>query len=204
MRTQGKITHWSDEKGYGFITPSSGTKQVFAHVSAFLNRREPPAIGQLVEFSLSTDRRGRPCAVRVSKAGKRVPGEIKRNDRLFYILAALVFLGALALSVVAGDLPPIILFFYLGASLLTFFIYFWDKSAARTGAWRTQESTLHTLSLLGGWPGALIAQQTLRHKSRKASFRAVFWVTVIVNCGLLIWLFTPTGSELLREFLAAL
>ena len=57
--------------------------------------------------------------------------------------------------------------------------------------------------LLGGWPGALIAQQTLRHKSRKASFRAVFWLTVLVNCGLFIWLFTPSGSELLRRILAA-
>jgi len=203
LRTTGKITAWKDNKGFGFITPSSGAKQVFVHISEFTDRRLQPQINQLVTFSLSTDRQGRPCAVKVSKAGERVPWEIKRNDRLYYIVAAIVFLGAVGLSVVAGDIPPIILFIYLGASLLTFFIYFWDKSAARTGAWRTQESTLHALSLLGGWPGALIAQQTLRHKSRKASFRAVFWLTVILNCGLFSWLFTPTGSELLREILTA-
>ena len=203
MRTQGKITHWNEEKGYGFITPSTGAKQVFVHISAFRNRGESPEINQLVEFALSTDKQGRPCAVRVTRAGERLPGEIKRNDRYFYIAGAGLFLLFVAASVAVGRLPPDILLLYLGASLVTFFMYFWDKSAARTGAWRTQESTLHLLSLLGGWPGALIAQQTLRHKSRKASFRAVFWLTVLVNCGLFIWLFTPSGSELLRRILAA-
>ncbi len=203
MRTKGKITHWNEEKGYDFITPSTGAKQVFVNISAFRNRGESPTIDQLVEFALSTDKQGRPCAVRVTRAGERLPGEIKRNDRYLYVVDAGLFLLLVAASVAVGRLPPEILLLYLGASLVTYFMYFWDKSAARTGAWRTQESTLHLLSLLGGWPGALIAQQTLRHKSRKASFRAVFWLTVLVNCGLFIWLFTPSGSELLRRILAA-
>lgn len=38
MRTKGKITFWNDEKGYGFITPSAGLKQVFVHIRAFSNR----------------------------------------------------------------------------------------------------------------------------------------------------------------------
>ncbi|MCW8873336.1 MAG: DUF1294 domain-containing protein [Xanthomonadales bacterium] len=203
MRTKGKITHWNEEKGYDFITPSTGAKQVFVNISAFRNRSEPPTIDQLVEFALSTDKQGRPCAVRVTRAGERLPGEIKRNDRYLYVVDAGLFLLLVAASVAVGRLPPEILLLYMGASLVTYFMYFWDKSAARTGAWRTQEITLHLLSLLGGWPGALIAQQTLRHKSRKASFRAVFWLTVLVNCGLFIWLFTPSGSELLRRILAA-
>jgi len=203
MRTKGKITHWNEEKGYDFITPSTGAKQVFVNISAFRNRSEPPTIDQLVEFALSTDKQGRPCAVRVTRAGERLPGEIKRNDRYLYVVDAGLFLLLVAASAAVGRLPPEILLLYMGASLVTYFMYFWDKSAARTGAWRTQEITLHLLSLLGGWPGALIAQQTLRHKSRKASFRAVFWLTVLVNCGLFIWLFTPSGSELLRRILAA-
>ena len=78
-------------------------------------------------------------------------------------------------------------------------MYAVDKSAARKGAWRTQESTLHLLSLAGGWPGALVAQQKLRHKSRKQSFRFVFWVTVLLNCGAFVWLFTPTGASALQS-----
>jgi cold shock CspA family protein len=59
MRTHGTVTAWNGEKGYGFITPSAGAKQVFVRISAFSNRVLPPRVGQLVTFSLSTDRRGR-------------------------------------------------------------------------------------------------------------------------------------------------
>jgi uncharacterized membrane protein YsdA (DUF1294 family) len=83
-------------------------------------------------------------------------------------------------------------------SALTFAAYAMDKSAARKGAWRTKESSLHFLSLAGGWPGALLAQQRLRHKTRKPSFRLIFWVTVLVNLGAFLWLMTPMGSESLR------
>jgi uncharacterized membrane protein YsdA (DUF1294 family) len=66
------------------------------------------------------------------------------------------------------------------------------------GAWRTAENRLHVLALLGGWPGALIAQQVLRHKSRKASFRFTFWVTVVLNCVALAWLFTAGGAAFVQ------
>jgi cold shock CspA family protein len=79
-RTQGKITHWNEEKGYGFITPAAGAKQVFVHISAFNNRRQPPKLNQLVSFSLSKDKQGRPCAEEVTRAGEKQPRGIKRNS----------------------------------------------------------------------------------------------------------------------------
>ncbi len=66
----------------------------------------------------------------------------------------------------------------IALNLVTFFFYAHDKNAAQAGRWRVQESTLHLLSLCGGWPFAWLAQQTLRHKSRKTQFRTVYWVTV--------------------------
>jgi uncharacterized membrane protein YsdA (DUF1294 family) len=63
-----------------------------------------------------------------------------------------------------------------------------DKSAARRDRWRTRESTLHLLGAIGGWPGALAAQQLLRHKSAKPSFQGVFWLTVVANVGAVGWL----------------
>ena len=80
-------------------------------------------------------------------------------------------------------------------------MYALDKSAAKNGKWRTPERTLHIMSLVGGWPGAIIAQQKLRHKSKKNSFRFVLWITVLLNCGAFTWLFTPNGATTLQSFL---
>lgn len=201
MRSNGKITFWKGEKGYGFITPDSGAMQVFVHINAFADKSKRPQINQLVSFSLSTDKQGRPCAVRVTRAGEELPGEIKRNDKLLYVVGAAVFLVVVALSVAIGGIPMPVLIVYLAASILTFAMYAMDKSAARSEAWRTQESTLHGLSLIGGWPGALIAQQVLRHKSKKEEFRFVFWLTVVINVGVFLWLFTDSGSAMLAALL---
>lgn len=83
------------------------------------------------------------------------------------------------------------------ASVVTFIAYAADKSAAAKGAWRTRESTLHFLSLAGGWPGALLAQQFLRHKSTKQTFRQAFWATVVLNVVALLALSSPAGRNVL-------
>lgn len=75
---------------------------------------------------------------------------------------------------------------YAAMSLVTFFAYGLDKRAARRRTWRVPEATLHVLSLLGGWPGALVAQAFFRHKTMKQPFRAVFWLSVVANVALLV------------------
>lgn len=197
MRSQGKITYWKGEKGYGFITPDSGAKQVFVHVSAFKSRNKQPKVNQLVSFDLATDRQGRPCAARVVAAGEKIPGEIKRNDKNLWAAGAVLYLLVVGLTVLAGYIPIWVFLVYIVASLLTYAFYKVDKSAASKSAWRVQESTLHFLALLGGWPGAIIAQQFLRHKTRKEEFRFVFWLTVLLNSGFYAWLFTSSGTAFL-------
>lgn len=84
---------------------------------------------------------------------------------------------------------------YAAVSVATFIIYAIDKSAAKAQRWRTPEATLHLLALAGGWPGALLAQQWLRHKSAKRGFRAVFWATVVLNVAGLVFLCSPWGWQ---------
>ncbi|MEY4591750.1 MAG: hypothetical protein RIR18_645 [Pseudomonadota bacterium] len=69
----------------------------------------------------------------------------------------------------------------LTVSLLAFAMYWADKKAALRNERRIPELRLLLVGVLGGWPGALLAQQLFRHKTKKTSFRVVFWLTVILN-----------------------
>lgn len=188
MHCKGKLTSWNEEKGFGFITPADGGKRIFVHITSFLNRGRQPEVDLSVTYKVSSDNQGRPCAVQVA-----LPGDTRKSGTYSYIIG-LLFFTVVAGSVLANKIPLLILVLYFVLSLLTFFVYAKDKSAARRDTWRTPESTLHLFSLVGGWPGALIAQQKLRHKSKKQPFRFIFWTTVLLNCSAFSLLFIPMVS----------
>jgi uncharacterized membrane protein YsdA (DUF1294 family) len=91
-------------------------------------------------------------------------------------------------GVVLGLMPVLLEGAYFAMSALSYLMYRSDKIAARSDAQRTPEASLHLVGLLGGWPGALIAQQWFRHKTAKRSFQVVFWATVVVNLAAVAWL----------------
>lgn len=107
-------------------------------------------------------------------------------------LFALVYAGAM----LAWDLPWIVAGAYLVSSLTCFVAYALDKSAARNGAWRTPERTLLLLGLVGGWPGGLLAQQWLRHKTARRPFQQLFWCTVAANVGGFLYLSARLSTPL--------
>ena len=185
-RRQGVLEDWNDERGFGFITPHAGGPRVFAHVSAF-PRGQRPVRGCHVTYAESRDERNRARASEVryltappaTRAGARgVP---------LALATATLFLTVVTGLVLMGDLPVVVLAFYGILSGIAFLLYRADKSAAEQGRWRTPESTLHLVDLMGGWPGALVARQVLRHKTIKQPFRTIFWITVIANCVALAW-----------------
>lgn len=202
LQLQGRITSWDDDKGFGFITPASGDKRVFVHIKAFKNRRQRPQVNQQVTYSLSKDKQGRTCAAEVHYVGKQPANPKRRMSQAAGIIFVVLFFAALGVMTFLMQLiPPFIIALYAAASVITFITYAVDKSAAQKGHWRTSEATLHSMSLLGGWPGALIAQQTLRHKSQKEEFQGMYKFTVILNVAATIWLLTPRGPELTMAFL---
>jgi uncharacterized membrane protein YsdA (DUF1294 family) len=75
----------------------------------------------------------------------------------------------------------VLLGYVAAASGITFLIYRHDKKRAESGGWRTPEATLHLLELLGGWPGAFLAQRLLRHKTSKRSYQVSFWIIVALH-----------------------
>jgi uncharacterized membrane protein YsdA (DUF1294 family) len=98
-----------------------------------------------------------------------------------------LFLIVVVWTTWAWGVPPAVGLVYLAASIACFAAYALDKSAARSGARRIPERTLLLLGLAGGWPGGLLAQQWLRHKTVKQPFRRLFWCTVALNAGAFVW-----------------
>jgi uncharacterized membrane protein YsdA (DUF1294 family)/cold shock CspA family protein len=201
MRRQGKIIKWKDDQGFGFIRPIGGGEQVFVHIKSFSNRHRRPLGNEIVTYEVISDDKGRMRAEDVAFIGDSPTVPTKGGTIMFAIPA--LFLVLMAVSVFVGQLPFIVLGLYLTASTVSFFVYARDKSAAKGNQWRTAESTLHVLSLLGGWPGALVAQKLLRHKSKKQSFQIVYWATVVLNCVGLMWLFSTSGAQALQSVLSA-
>jgi uncharacterized membrane protein YsdA (DUF1294 family)/cold shock CspA family protein len=186
MRHKGSIAKWNDERGFGFISPSKGGSSVFVHISSFPRSGRRPSVNEAVSYTLAFDSHGRPQAnaVRfiVDSHSASLIRQIPRSGIALPIAFAISFLVALAALTAVGRLEMSWLALYYGASLITYGVYARDKTAAQNAGRRTPESTLHLMSLVGGWPGALIAQVLLRHKTRKPSFLIGYWFTVIANC----------------------
>src|SRR5262245_35056746 len=102
--------------------------------------------------------------------------------RSVLLLVLLLAVPALALSRLMSVIDWRVLF---GApllfSILAFLAYRSDKRRAEAGAWRIPEFSLHVIALIGGWPGAFLAQRQFRHKTSKASFRVIFWIIVLAH-----------------------
>jgi len=196
MRYVGRITTWKDDKGFGFITISGTKERVFVHISAFENRSLRPAEGDSLTFEIKLDEQHRANAANVRYSDEK--NKIRPAENLplsfshFFATAYCIVLLAL---LILGKIPLSVLLVYLFLGAITFITYAIDKSAAQNNKWRTQESTLHIMSLMGGWLGALLAQKKLRHKSKKEEFQRIFWTTVVLNCGAFGWLLTQGYFE---------
>ncbi|MES2579415.1 MAG: cold shock and DUF1294 domain-containing protein [Pseudomonadota bacterium] len=203
MRYQGKLTDWKDDQGFGFITPNGGGKRVFVHIKSFSNRKRRPSDLEIVTYEISSDTKGRTHAEKVMYVGERLPSYTS-SDSNFAFVIIFAFLIFIITTILLGKLPNAVAWLYFIASALAFFAYALDKSAAQKNQWRIKESTLHFLALAGGWPGALAAQQVLRHKSKKQSFKILFWITVFINCVVFYWLLTPAGNYFLKSILVSI
>jgi uncharacterized membrane protein YsdA (DUF1294 family)/cold shock CspA family protein len=201
MRYQGKITSWKDDQGFGFVTQNGDSEKAFVHIKAFPSRSRRPVEGDLITYQLTIDEKRRFRADCVRFVGGRATSTPSAETGSLGTAFAAVFCSFLVWASLTGRLPFAVLGLYLAASTFAFVAYARDKLAAQKNRWRTKESTLHMLGLIGGWPGALLAQKTRRHKSKKREFQTVFWATVVLNCCALGWIFTKGVSAFLQSII---
>lgn len=216
-KQQGHIKKWQDDKGFGFIETAAG-ESVFFHVSAFKAQRRPE-VGEQVVFTVRQDNQGRLQAKEVQelsfvqqkmaqknrqirrrnhKRSAQVEFEAGQKKRLFLGIG---FYGVLILLALTDKLSWLVVAWYALLGVITYGTYAKDKAAAQSGDWRTPESTLHLLSALGGWVGALVAQTYLRHKSQKPEFRITYYLTVIINLAGLLFIMVGGGLTALEGLL---
>ncbi|WP_341889253.1 cold shock and DUF1294 domain-containing protein [Variovorax sp. YR752] len=211
MNKQGTIVRWEADRGFGFVRGPGTESDVFFHIRDFRGGNTTPSEGLEVRYEeihvggkgpramavmpldyVDPRRAPPPESSRRAHGGKRPPPppHVAAEMRAMLLLvpayaAALVWAAwTQRLQVPVALAAPLL-------SVLTFYLYWRDKFAAQRNAWRTPENTLHAASLLGGWPGAWLAQRLLRHKSAKESFRQVYWATVALHWVLLaLWLYS--------------
>ncbi|GAD65677.1 DUF1294 domain-containing protein [Vibrio proteolyticus] len=188
---KGKITEWNDEKGYGFIVSPQCKSRVFVHISQFNRGTMWPKVNTRVSFKAEKDKQGRINAKDVSLAGlKAIPFSVQLSG--VFLLLVCIITGLNGTGWLWFSL-------YLGLSPLTYLVYKADKRSAIAGDWRVSENTLHFLAVTGGWPGALVAQHRLRHKSQKQPFKTLLWLTIVCNIAVYLWTITPYGPLWLEE-----
>ncbi|MDR7332063.1 cold shock and DUF1294 domain-containing protein [Roseateles asaccharophilus] len=189
---KGRLTQWDDAKGYGFITPDGGGTKCFVHAKAFGLRPQRPFIGERLSYREGLDAQGKRRALDVQSLEPRAaPPAPKPRDDGRVLLLVPAFAALVAAADLLWGLPHGLWGLYTAMSMATFITYWLDKRAATRGDWRVPEATLHGLALACGWPGALLAQRLLRHKSAKRSFRRVYWAMVVLNIAGFVAIFTP-------------
>lgn len=205
---KGQLIRWKDDRGFGFIQPADGSKEIFLHISELKDRNRRPVAGDTIYYHVVPEKGGK---LRASKAyiESGTPNAVSSNSKAAFktrslskvpvfktiLVSSIPLFGSVHFALTTTIVFPLIL--YAVMSLLTFGLYADDKSRAQKGKWRTPENTLHLFELAGGWFGGFIAQQTLHHKSSKSSYQAVFWTIVVIHYTLwLVWLLF--GKSLLR------
>lgn len=202
MEQNGVLRSWNDDKGFGFIRADDS--DYFVHISS-VRGADRPQQGETVFFVGGKDDKGRLRAQHMRSAElsidrpatRRKPQiastantpahrqqshstvNLQRTLSLLIAISLIPALGAWQAFSDNGVLWPLLI--YVCMSLFSVLQYWCDKHNAQTGQWRIAEKQLHAVELFGGWPGAFLAQQLLRHKTQKASFQGVFWLIIALH-----------------------
>ncbi|GAB2907591.1 DUF1294 domain-containing protein [Rheinheimera gaetbuli] len=213
MQLSGTVVFWRDDKGFGFVKCDQTQQQLFFHIRDQAGGSNRPEPGDTLQFTQGSDKRGRPIAshwqlAASSKTGRnktQAPASISsaadiQQASQLSLLFRITFLIAVVLALLFGKLLYVLPLLYIEASLMTYWLYKTDKEAAiaRHGN-RLAEQSLQLYALIGGWPGAYIAQQQLAHKRSKLSFRREFGFVILGNTLLVGWLLSPWGQAFLAR-----
>ena len=108
MPLTGTLRSWNDDRGFGFIAPTDGGRELFVHISAFPRDGSRPTVGESLSYELGRGKDGKPAAVRVWRQALGRPDTYPRTRpakapagqrspwRAVLALPLLIGIGALA------------------------------------------------------------------------------------------------------------
>ena len=188
---QGEIVQFDPAKGFGFIKVAGQQEDIFVHQSDVDNGVRLQT-GMRVEFDVRTTPKG-PRAANIKASGVAAPTQpARRSSANPYMLYTIVAVAIVA--VIGGALFLLfgwywLLDYLIAINIAAFALYGYDKNAAQNSRLRVPERVLHGVELFGGTPGAFIAQRVFHHKTRKVSYRIVFWLIFAIQAAAVIWWF---------------
>ncbi|MFA6052764.1 MAG: cold shock domain-containing protein [Methylobacter sp.] len=66
---KGVLKTWKEDRGFGFIKPDNGKRDVFIHISSLKGASRRPVVGDIIYYQIAKDNRGKFKAVRAHIEG---------------------------------------------------------------------------------------------------------------------------------------
>ncbi len=105
---KGVLKTWKEDRGFGFISPDDGGKDIFIHISALKGTSRRPVTGDVIYYQSTRDNRGKYKAINAYIEGVEILEDKTAgffNTKKGITLIALALL-AIAAAVVALSLAP--------------------------------------------------------------------------------------------------
>ena len=66
---QGVLKTWKEDRGFGFLKPDDGSKDIFMHISALDSSSRRPVTGDIIHYQITRDQRGKFKAINAQIEG---------------------------------------------------------------------------------------------------------------------------------------
>ena len=107
---KGVLKTWKEDRGFGFVKPDDGGKDIFIHISALKGVSRRPITGDVIYYQIAKDNRGKYKAVNAQIEGLSL-AEDQSGDVLKIRTSKK---GMIAVAVVLIIVIAVVVFFYKG------------------------------------------------------------------------------------------
>ena len=103
-KNKGVLKTWKEDRGFGFIRPDDGGKDIFIHISALKGISRRPVTGDVMYYQIGKDSRGKFQAINVQVEGidagndKKVTVQRKKRVNKWFVVIA----GVLLIIIIAA------------------------------------------------------------------------------------------------------